>query len=151
MYRSKRHNVTPPSSRQNGYPAYPYSLCRDLTGTFTHITTPMGKFQDLAIELISEIFSYLDCIDLSELCLVSRLFNLIAECLLYKSVRLYKPKRRQSRITPFLRTILNRPTLARHVQLLHLGWWWSLNFVPGAYSNPQTGQDNTWSLPGYHT
>ncbi|KAL0631510.1 hypothetical protein Q9L58_009618 [Maublancomyces gigas] len=101
----------------------------------------MAKFQDLAIELVSEIFSYLNCNDLSELCLVSRLFNLIAECLMYKSVRLYRPKSRRSRITPLLRTLLNRPTLARHVQLLRLGWGWTVVRDPD--STPQTRQDNT--------
>lgn len=122
----------------NGYPADPiYCLRHDYLAT-----TPMAVLQDLAVEVISEIFSYLDCVNLGNLCLVSRLSNLIAERLLYKVVPLSGSRREKTPITPFLRAILNRPTLARHVQLLHLGWW-TLDTVPDPDSCPQIVQDNT--------
>lgn len=76
-----------------------------------------SKLSNLPNELLCEIFLSLHRVDLVKICSVSHHLRLVAEALLYREVHLASRT-----IQMFLRTILNRPDLAKHVQLFQSKW-----------------------------
>lgn len=83
----------------------------------------MPGLPDLPTEILREIFSSLNCVDLAKSCRLSHRLNEIAEPFLYTVADLDSHGIDDMAVSCFLRAVLSRPELAKYVRVLRLSWF----------------------------
>lgn len=99
----------------------PFTAVTTLLHTTTTITSSsfitMPSINFLPVELLRQIFSYLDPTDLRAIMIASSHFNSVGEPALYATLRTI-----DSWLDPHIATLVRRPGLAHHVRRLSLGY-----------------------------